>query len=203
MKKNPVLLAIAVVVLISGFYLLFQNTATAPTQPNPTSTTPSAETASSSCSGELTPSQTEGPYYTENSPERSDITDGKEGQKLVVSGYVYDADCQPIANAWLDFWQADSNGEYDNEGYQLRGHQYTDANGRYELTTIVPAAYEVRPPHIHLKVRGNGEILTSQLYFPNEAQNRQDQNFNEQLTVDNYQTSGETWTAEYNFVVSK
>jgi hypothetical protein len=59
----------------------------------------------------------------------------------------------PAANALLDFWQANPNGAYDNTGYTLRGHQYTDANGYYTLTTIVPGIYPGRTEHIHVKVQ--------------------------------------------------
>jgi protocatechuate 3,4-dioxygenase beta subunit len=78
--------------------------------------------------------------------------------------------CNPIPNAWLDFWQADNNGDYDNAGYTLRGHQYSDEQGRYYLETILPGLYSSRPiRHIHVKVQApNGEMLTSQLYFPEQ-----------------------------------
>lgn len=93
-----------------------------------------------------------------------------QGEVLKVVGYVLDANCQPIANAWLDFWQADANGEYDNAGYILRGHQFTDSQGRYQLETIMPGLYSSRPiRHIHVKVQPpGGSILTTQLYFPEQ-----------------------------------
>src|SRR6185436_7746190 len=81
-----------------------------------------------STSASTTLEVTEGPYFTANSPERASLLeDGMPGTKLVVTGYVYDTHCQPVANALLDFWQADANGVYDNSGYTLRGHQFTDA----------------------------------------------------------------------------
>jgi protocatechuate 3,4-dioxygenase beta subunit len=117
----------------------------------------------------LTQSQTEGPYYIPDTPERhSLLEDGMPGTRLVLVGYVLDQNCQPLANAWLDFWQADSNGEYDNTDYSLRGHQFTDPQGRYYLETILPGLYSSRPiEHIHVKVQpAGGEVVTSQLYFP-------------------------------------
>ena len=53
------------------------------------------------------------------------------GTRVIVTGYVLTRDCKPIAGAWLDFWQADDIGAYDNTGFKLRGHQFTDAAGRY------------------------------------------------------------------------
>jgi protocatechuate 3,4-dioxygenase beta subunit len=92
------------------------------------------------------------------------------GTRLILVGYVLDQNCRPLPNAWLDFWQADANGEYDNASYRLRGHQFSDSQGRYYLETIVPGLYSSRPiEHIHVKVRPEGgEVVTSQLYFPSQ-----------------------------------
>ena len=120
------------------------------------------------CSG-LTQPQAEGPYYTPNTPERNSfLEEGMTGTRLLLVGYVLDQNCQPLPNAWLDFWQAGADGEYDNQGYRLRGHQYTDSQGRYFLETVLPGLYASRPiEHIHVKVRPEGGAeVTSQLYFP-------------------------------------
>ena len=61
--------------------------------------------------------------------------------------------CQPVAQAKIEFWQANDAGEYDNSGYTLRGHQFTDAQGRYALQTVVPGLYPGRTRHIHVKVQ--------------------------------------------------
>jgi protocatechuate 3,4-dioxygenase beta subunit len=122
------------------------------------------------CTG-LTQAQTEGPYYTPNTPERNSfLEEGLEGTHLLLVGYVLDQNCNPLPTAWLDFWQADASGEYDNAGYRLRGHQFTDSQGRYYLETILPGLYSSRPiEHIHVKVRPDGgEEVTSQLYFPDQ-----------------------------------
>ncbi|HUG33409.1 MAG TPA: hypothetical protein VMJ90_01470, partial [Anaerolineales bacterium] len=97
------------------------------------------------CNG-LIQAQSEGPYYTAGSPQSNTLYEEEmPGTRLVLVGYVLDHNCQPLANAWLDFWQADSTGEYDNVGYRLRGHQFTDAQGRYFLDTILPGSYQSRP----------------------------------------------------------
>lgn len=123
------------------------------------------------CNG-LTQTQTEGPYYRADTPERTSLLEeGMQGTRLILVGYVLDQNCQPLPNTWLDFWQADANGEYDNTGYRLRGHQFTDALGRYHLETILPGLYASRPiEHIHVKVRPEGgNEITSQLYFPEQS----------------------------------
>jgi protocatechuate 3,4-dioxygenase beta subunit len=119
----------------------------------------------------VTPSQIEGPYYTPNSPERRSLLEpGIMGTKIVVTGLVLSSNCIPIARTLLDFWHADDNGEYDDVGYRLRGHQFTDEAGRYRLETIVPGLYPRRTRHFHVKVQvpNNPSILTTQLYFPGE-----------------------------------
>ncbi len=125
---------------------------------------------------EPTPRQTEGPYFTPNSPNRTSLLEpGVTGTRLVVTGIVLTRGCRPVANALVDFWQCDDAGDYDNSGYRLRGHQFTDAKGAYRLETIVPGVYPGRTRHIHVKVQApNGPVLTTQQYFPNEPRNARD-----------------------------
>lgn len=157
------------------------------------------------CSANLktTPAQTEGPYYKPNTPERSDLLiTGTTGTKLIVTGYVLTTDCKPVAGAWLDFWQADDAGQYDNAGYTLRGHQTTDESGRYYLETIVPGRYPGRTRHIHVKVQApNSPALTTQLYFPNEPANNSDSIFNPAL-IANVQDTADGKVATFNFVLN-
>lgn len=133
-----------------------------------------------------TEAQTEGPYFTPNSPERTSLLEeGMPGTKLVVTGYVYSTDCAPVEGALVDFWHCDDAGVYDNVGYTLRGHQFTDADGRYELTTIVPGVYPGRTRHIHVKAqKPESDVLTSQLYFPDEPGNASDGIFDPSLVMD-------------------
>jgi protocatechuate 3,4-dioxygenase beta subunit len=132
--------------------------------------------ATPACDDGPTPRQTAGPFFTPDSPQRSSLLEtGMRGPRLVVTGTVFTTDCQPVAGALLDFWQCDANGEYDNRGYRLRGHQFADAQGRYRLETIVPAPYPGRTRHIHVRVQPRGgRVLTTQLYFPGERLNDRD-----------------------------
>jgi protocatechuate 3,4-dioxygenase beta subunit len=134
---------------------------------------------------DVTPRQTEGPFFTPNSPERTSLLDGGEtGTTLLLRGQVVDTSCQPIAGALLDFWQADDAGQYDNVGYRLRGHQFADETGAYRLETIVPAVYPGRTRHVHVKVQApNQPVLTTQLYFPNEPANARDGIFRPELVM--------------------
>jgi protocatechuate 3,4-dioxygenase beta subunit len=135
---------------------------------------------------EPSPEQTEGPFYTPDTPRRRDLVDATvEGRRMLLMGKVLDTRCRPVAGALLDFWQADGNGEYDNEGFRLRGHQFADSGGRFRLSTVVPGAYSGRTRHIHVKVQPRGgEVLTTQLYFPNEPRNAADGLFDERLVMD-------------------
>jgi len=136
--------------------------------------------------GNLTPGTTEGPYYKENSPERSDLCEkGVPGENLLRTGYVLDTNNKPVVGAWLDFWQADGSGRYDNAGYVLRGHQFSDKSGKYHLETVVPGGYTGRTPHIHVKVKAPGSLisLTTQLFIPERDTNESDPIFRDDLLV--------------------
>ena len=147
--------------------------------------------------------QIEGPYFKPNSPQRTVLAGpGTPGTPLTVTGVVYGLSCLPIAAALLDFWQADDGGDYDMTGFTFRGHQYTDANGNFTLTTIVPGLYPGRTKHIHVKVQApNQPILTTQLYFPGVPQNSTDTIFDARLLMDvTPQGAGEA--AAFDFVLN-
>lgn len=152
---------------------------------------------------EPTIAQTEGPYFKPNSPLRSVLTTpNTPGVPLTVSGYVFGRQCQPLANVLLDFWQADTNGNYDNVGFTFRGHQFTNAQGAYSLTTIVPGLYPGRTRHLHMKVQApNRGILTTQTYFPGEPRNNTDTIFDPRLLM-TVRTVGNGREASFDFVLN-
>jgi protocatechuate 3,4-dioxygenase beta subunit len=135
-----------------------------------------------------TPQQTEGPYFVDGMPNRSDIrsdpVDGsaQQGIPLHFVIHVYDVDngsCIPLRGAKVDIWHANSQGIYSSVNDQgtagkkfLRGYQITDHNGTVRFTTIYPGWYQGRTIHIHVKIRtfeGPQKSLewTSQFYFNN------------------------------------
>jgi protocatechuate 3,4-dioxygenase beta subunit len=152
---------------------------------------------------EATVPQTEGPFYTPDTPQRQSLLEpGMAGTKLVVSGYVYDTACQPIPGALLDFWQADDAGVYDNTGYRLRGHQFADDEGRFVLETIVPGLYTGRTRHIHVKAQASNQpVLTTQLYFPDEPANASDRIFDPALVMD-VEDAADSEVGFFTFVLS-
>jgi catechol 1,2-dioxygenase len=135
----------------------------------------------------------EGPYHRPH-PQRLDqrLFEGPAPAgmpRLVLTGQVRDArDGAPIADAWLDFWQADSNGIYDRAGNHLRGKVLTDDQGCYRIETVLPNDYaehdhdpigelframgkhNTRAAHIHLKAGTGAEcLLTTQLFMPTSS----------------------------------
>ena len=121
-----------------------------------------------------TPDNPQGPYYIAGAPFKEIFGESLEGERFHLTGKVLNQDCQPISGAVLDFWHTDSFGNYDHEGYTLRGRIQTNQNGEYFLDTVFPEKYGefglMRPRHIHLKVHVTDEpTLTTQLYFENDS----------------------------------
>ncbi|HEV2705395.1 MAG TPA: hypothetical protein VGV59_05695 [Pyrinomonadaceae bacterium] len=100
---------------------------------------------------------------------RTTITGKDEpGEPLIVSGRIFDADGRtPLSGITLYVYHTDARGKYSDQPYdgrgtpptpRLRGWMRTDASGRYEFTTIKPAAYANRtnPAHIHSSASGAG-----------------------------------------------
>lgn len=133
----------------------------------------------------VTRRQTEGPYFTPSSPLKRDLRGDGPGEMLVLSGFVLKPQCRPVGGALVDLWHANANGDYDNAGFLFRGHQFTDAQGRYQFITRMPGLYPGRTRHFHVKVRaGQGPVLTTQLYFPSEPGNARDGIFDRALLMD-------------------
>ena len=153
--------------------------------------------------GNRTRSETEGPYFKPGSPERQSLLEaGVAGRRLILTGSVVGTTCRPIARALLDFWLADAAGEYDNIGFRLRGHQFTDADGRYKLDSVVPGVYRGRTQHIHVKVAEPGRpTLTTQLYFPGQPLNARDPLFHADLLV-SVARDADPLLATFDFVVA-
>jgi len=132
-----------------------------------------------------------GPFYREDSPPMElgksiANKDYPNGQEVCLYGQVIDAAGKPIANASVEIWQPDDNGDYDLQKadasvMDLRGTFRTDSEGRYYLRTIVPTGYMIpmdgpvgdmireqrrhgyRPAHIHFAIGGPGyrEVATA------------------------------------------
>lgn len=168
--------------------------------PSATSSTPSStpSSTSSAVAVDEIPEETAGPYpgdgsngpnvLTESGIVRSDLTKSfgsasgvASGVPLTVELVVLDAAKDTaLAGAAVYVWHCDALGRYslysegaEDENY-LRGVQAADADGKVTFTTIFPAAYSGRWPHIHFEVYASlseataaGKIsATSQLALP-------------------------------------
>ena len=198
---NKFIIAGIIVLLLGiGTAFYFQKTETLPTE-----LAKRTQQAIRECNHEPIKEQTEGPYYKSGSPRTNELyNESITGEKVVLSGYVLNTDCTPVANAWIDFWQANGNGEYDNNGYTLRGHQYTDTDGKFFLVTVIPGEYPGRTPHIHFKIRANDSspIITSQLYLPDSKTNESDAIFDQGLVMNVIREENKVF-ATYNIIINK
>ena len=123
--------------------------------------------------------------FKANAPERTSLGEpGMTGTPLELTGAVSGLTCGRVKGARVDFWQADARGVYDATGFRLRGHQLTDANGVYRLTTIVPGAAPGRAPHVCVRVQviGKADVFT-ELFFPDQPSNARDPHFKPNLVM--------------------
>ena len=86
--------------------------------------------------------------------------------------------CADLSGYAIYVWHCDRDGEYSLYGATdqnyLRGVQETDASGVVTFTTIFPACYSGRMPHIHIEVYRSettatsytNKLKTTQLAFP-------------------------------------
>jgi protocatechuate 3,4-dioxygenase beta subunit len=152
--------------------------------------------------GEI-PEETAGPFpadgsngvnvLTESGVVRSDITASfgsasgvADGVPMTIRMKVYDLDGEDatvLAGAAVYVWHCDRDGEYSmysdtvgDENY-LRGVQEADADGVVEFTSIFPACYAGRWPHIHFEVyrslaeatSAGSKLRTSQIAIPQDV----------------------------------
>jgi protocatechuate 3,4-dioxygenase beta subunit len=159
--------------------------------------TDGTNTNTTSCPAKI-PEETAGPYPADASNGinvlnltgvvRSDITTSFAGLSGTAAGVpltialtlVSASSCAPLANRAVYLWHCDRGGLYSlysagatNQNY-LRGVQQTDANGKVTFTSIFPACYSGRWPHIHFEVYPSlatattaaNKVATSQIALP-------------------------------------
>jgi protocatechuate 3,4-dioxygenase alpha subunit len=149
----------------------------------------------------ITPSQTVGPYFkyglTPNGQyEWNDaftgnlVTPDTSGERIRIEGRVFDGEGQPVPDAMLEVWQADSQGRFadpqdkralPNATFRGFGRCGTDGNGAYVFDTIKPGSVpdpdgKAQAPHILLAVFARGMLrhLYTRIYFADEAANGSD-----------------------------
>ncbi|MQY27279.1 catechol 1,2-dioxygenase [Nocardia aurantia] len=136
----------------------------------------------------------EGPYYVADTPRLPAVSTlpmrtDEQGTPLVFAGQVRDLEGAPLPGATIEIWHADAQGYYSHfapnvpDGI-LRGTVEVDEQGRFAITTVRPAPYQIptdgptgwfiekagwhpwRPAHLHLMVKApDKRTITTQLYF--------------------------------------
>ena len=84
----------------------------------------------------------EGPFYIPGAPERNNFRvwdkDG-DGVPVSLTGRILSGDCSSTTDgAIIEFWPANSNGDYDNDSSEkrYRGAIQVGADGAYTLETL-------------------------------------------------------------------
>ena len=109
------------------------------------------------------------------------------GERITVSGRVFDTEGKPLRGTLVEIWQANSAGRYLHRwdrwpapldpNFSGAGRYVTDDQGRYEFLTIKPGPYPWgnhynawRPAHIHFSLLGRAFVqrLVTQMYFPGD-----------------------------------
>jgi protocatechuate 3,4-dioxygenase alpha subunit len=140
-----------------------------------------------------TPSQTVGPFfaysltaeqygYDFNSLVNGSLVDeNTAGIRVYITGRILDGAGNPINDALIELWQANTEGGYrltpinhKNDGFTGFGRlgTGTDAQNRFIFETLKPASIgEGQAPHINviLFMRGSLHHLYTRLYFSDEA----------------------------------
>ena len=107
------------------------------------------------------------------------------GERILVSGRVFDTEGRPLRDTLVEIWQANAAGRYRHvcdrwraaldPNFSGAGRAITDDEGRYRFITIKPGPYPWgnhynawRPAHIHFSLLGRAfaQRLVTQMYFP-------------------------------------
>jgi protocatechuate 3,4-dioxygenase, beta subunit len=130
-----------------------------------------------------------------------DLTAGHDGspigERITVSGRVFDTEGKPLRHTLVELWQANAAGRYRHRwdrwpaeldpNFTGAGRCLTDDQGRYSFTTVKPGPYPWgnhynawRPAHIHFSLLGRAfaQRLVTQMYFPGDPLFEYDPIFN-------------------------
>jgi protocatechuate 3,4-dioxygenase alpha subunit len=110
-----------------------------------------------------TPSQTVGPFYA-IALCRETQSEIVPGGSLRIGGHVFDGAGEPVPDAVVELWQADT-------GSTRWGRCGTDETGRFEFRTEKPPSVDGEAPSVDVMVFARGLLrhLITRMYFPDEA----------------------------------
>jgi protocatechuate 3,4-dioxygenase alpha subunit len=137
-----------------------------------------------------TPSQTIGPYLRiglEALSTETMVSAEHAGERVSITGIVYDGDQVPVNDCAVEVWQADAQGRYAGSdaapgpgAFRGFGRALTGADGGFRIHTIKPGRVQTgtawRAPHlaITLFMRGSLRHLLTRMYFPDDPANADD-----------------------------
>jgi len=147
---------------------------------------------------EQTPSQTIGPYFIFGLTPASDVNSivhrvelvnaQTQGQRIVITGRVFDGIGDPLDDAMIEIWQAEANGRYHHSADTREaperdpdffgfGRCGTDNDGAYKFSTIKPGRVpgcnqDMQAPHVNLVLFSRGLLVHvyTRIYFADEQQ---------------------------------
>jgi protocatechuate 3,4-dioxygenase, alpha subunit len=145
-------------------------------------------------SGRTTPSQTVGPFFSIGFSwlERADLTEESSGgNRVTICGRVTDGADQPVPDALLEIWQADTHGRYahpEDAGEPSKGGEFfgfgrvpVNQEGHFCFTTRKPGSSRLpdgtpQAPHLVISIfmRGLLRRLVTRIYFPGDPGNEKD-----------------------------
>lgn len=108
-----------------------------------------------------------------------------DGQKIVITGRVMDAQCAPVPGAIVELWQNSPTGRWllansedlasAGKVFAGAGRTYTDGEGKFTFITAFPAPMGNKAPFVNVKVTGEGlsDLMTA-LYFSDDTRNEAD-----------------------------
>jgi protocatechuate 3,4-dioxygenase, alpha subunit len=141
-----------------------------------------------------TTSQTVGPFFSiglDRLRTNNLAGQGVSGRRFTIEGQLLDGDGQPVPDAVIEIWQANTHGKYAHPedtqekplepGFSGYGRVPTDDNGQFRFTTIKPGSVpgpggKPQAPHLVVSVfmRGLLKRLVTRIYFPGEVMNDSD-----------------------------
>lgn len=137
-----------------------------------------------------TASQTVGPYLRigliRGRGQNNLVEAETAGERIEITGVVYDANDDPITDAMVEIWQADANGifnhpndplwEQADPNFRGFGRAETSKGGSFTFHTIKPGGRDGSAPYINVHVFARGMLLhtMTRIYFGDEAANEGD-----------------------------
>jgi protocatechuate 3,4-dioxygenase alpha subunit len=139
----------------------------------------------------MTPSQTVGPFLDIGLPWADGpfvVPEGTPGA-ITITGRVLDGAGDPVPDALVETWQADSDSRFDHSddprgavksatpGFRGFGRSATDHEGRFRIVTVRPGplpcpAGGTEAPHLDVSVfaRGLLDRVVTRIYFADDLQ---------------------------------